>query len=105
MNQTVFLTLFVLAVVATVMVVRLGMAGTFAGRSVDNTVGVVLSACCFALWGVVAVNAFEVTIISDGVEHVTEYRELVWLSVGGAALALYSMLSAAIQEIRAQGGV
>ena len=100
-----FLLLVFMASVATVFVIALGARGSAFGVDVNRRMGIVISAVVLALWGVIAINSFEVTVYSGGQEFTREYAEMAYLAVLGGGIAMISMFQAAIEEIRATGGI
>jgi len=105
MSIQLFLLLFAIASIATIFVIALGARGRAFGVGVNRRMGIVISAIVLGLWGVVAINSFEVVHYSGGEEFTTEYTEVAFLAVLGGAIALVSMFQAALEEINETGGI
>lgn len=105
MILSLFLVLIVIGAVGTALVIAAGTKGSLGGIRVDRRTGIVVSAFVFVLWGLVAVSAFEITVYSGGTAATVSYPEVAWLAAVGAAAALFVMFQAAIEEIRATGGI
>jgi len=97
--------LFLVALVATAGVIWVGAQGGVGRVQVGGEMGIVLSAAVFVLWGLLAIESFEIVIIDNGTRLTESYQELAWLCVGGAAIALLSMVQASIEEIKDRGGI
>ena len=105
MTLELFLLLLLLAAAGTVLVIVVGSQGRIGNIRVDRRTGIVVSAAVLVLWGLVALNSFEVTIHSGGETTVEEYEQIAWLAVAGAGIALYSLFQATLLEIRETGGI
>lgn len=101
----IFRILLISAMVTTLLTIAAGVVGSFAGIEVGPRAGLIASGFCFALWGLVVVNSFDVVVFSGGTEFSREYRSVAWLGVGGASVALFSMLQATLNEIQETGGM
>ena len=105
MTIEMFLLLIALASIATFLVILSGTSGTIAGLTVDRRLGIVVSGVALMLWGLVAINSFEITVFSGGEEFTRSYEQMAWVATAGGAIAIYSLFQATIQEIRDTGGI
>lgn len=105
MTIELYVLLVVLAAIATFFVLLSGTQGNIGGVSIGRRLGIVLSGLVLVLWGVIAINSFEVVVHSGGQEFEREIVEMAWIAVAGGAIATYSMFQATIEEIRATGGI
>jgi hypothetical protein len=101
----IFRLLLIAAMLTTIVTVAAGVMGSVAGVEITPRVGLIASSFCFVLWGLVAINAFEVSVFSGGQEFVREYRSVAYLAVGGASVALFSLIQATLAEIQETGGL
>lgn len=101
----IYVVLLVAALVATGGVIWVGTTGGVGSMQVGGRAGIVLSAAVFLLWGLLAIESYNIVSTSGGQEFVRTYEELAWLCAGGALLSLLSMIQASIQEIKNTGGV
>ena len=97
--------LLVTAFVATAGVIYVGTTGGVGSMRVGGRAGIVLSAATFLLWGLIAIESFEIVVTSGGQEFTQSYEQLAWVAAAGAAVSLFSMLQASIQEIKDDGGI
>ena len=93
------------AIFSTAITVFAGLSGGVGGVEVTSRTGMIISAACFGLWALLAINAFEITVHSGGEEFVRSYPQLAWIAVAGAMVALYSLFQAAITEFEQTGGL
>lgn len=105
MILSLYLVLIVIGAIGTALVIAAGTKGNLGGIRIDRRTGIVVSAIVFVLWGLVAVSSFEIVVFSGGTSETVSYPEVAWLAVVGAAASLFSLFQAAIEEIRATGGV
>jgi len=97
--------LLVVAFIATGGVLWVGSQGGVGSMRVGSRMGIVLSAGTFLLWGLLAIESFEIVTMSGGSEFSNSYSQLAWLCAGGAMISLLSMFQASVQEIKDSGGV
>lgn len=97
--------LLVTAVLATAATVSAGVEGGVGGVNIGPRTGIIVSALVFVLWGLIAINSFEITVYSGGSSFTQSYESIAWLAVGGASIGLISMLQAALEEINNTGGL
>jgi hypothetical protein len=101
----IYVTLLVVGFVATGLTLIAALRGDVAGVAISNRVGIGLSAFAFVIWGVVAINSFEIVTITDSGQTTTELAEMAVLAMVGGGVMLASMLKAAVAEIDSQGGL
>jgi len=97
--------LFATAIIATASTVYAGVRGGIGGVDMSARAGMVFSAACLALWALLGINAFEITVHSGGEAFTQSYPQLAWVAVAGVAIALLSLLQASIQEFNQTGGL
>lgn len=105
MIASIYVLLLTVAVLGTAIVIMWGARGDVGGVSADTRTGIVASAALLIIWGLLAVNAFEITSVSGGQEITHSYPQLAWVALAGGAIALYSLLQATIEEINETGGI
>ncbi len=101
----IFQILLVTAILGTALVLFAGVKGRVGGVTIGSRAGLVMAMACLMLWGLIAVNAFEITVISNGETMTHSYPQVAWIAVAGGAVSLITMLQAAIEEINATGGI
>jgi hypothetical protein len=101
----IFQILLVVAFATTAVLIYLGVTGGVGGVQVGAKLGIVLSAAAFVLWGLIAINAFEITATSGGQQFTRSYPSLAWVATAGALIAIYSLFQASIEEIKNTGGI
>jgi len=105
MILAIYLVLLVSAIVASAVTLRAGSSGELAGVAVSPRVGMIASTLTLVLWGLIAVNSFELTIYSGGTSFTESYPQLAWLAVAGVGVGLVSLLQATLTEIDNTGGI
>lgn len=105
MIASIYVVLLLTAIVGTAFVIRVGAEGDVGGVELSMRTGIVASAAVLVLWGLVAINSFEIVTYSNGTEFANSYPQLAWIAVAGGAIALYSMLQATLEEIQETGGL
>jgi len=105
MIASIYVLLLTVAVLGTAIVITWGARGEVGGVTADTRTGIIASGALLVIWGLLAINAFEITTVSGGEEIVHSYPQLAWVAVAGGAIALYSLLQATIEEINATGGI
>lgn len=105
MNLSLYLVLVLLGSVGTFVVLVAGAKGSVAGVTVNRRLGIVMSGVALMLWGVIAVNSYEVVVYSGGQEFTRQYEEMAWIATAGGAVAIYSLFQATVEEINATGGI
>jgi len=101
----IFQILLVTAIIGTALVIFAGVRGTVGGVTIGARAGLVMATACLMLWGIIAINAFEITVISNGETLTHSYPQVAWIAVAGGAVSLITMLQAALEEINATGGL
>ena len=101
----IYVTLLLAAFVVTGIVLKVGATGAVGGVRVSTRMGVVVSAAAFVLWGLIAIESFEVVVASAGEQYTYSYPQLAWVAAAGAGISLISLFQASVQEIDSQGGV
>ncbi len=101
----IFQILLVTAILGTALVLFAGVKGRVGGVTIGSRAGLVMGMACLMLWGLIAINAFEITVISNGETLTRSYPQVAWIAVAGGAVSLITMLQAAIEEINATGGL
>ena len=101
----IFQILLVTAILGTALVLFAGVKGRFGGVTIGSRAGLVMGMACMMLWGLIAINAFEITVISNGETMTHSYPQVAWIAVAGGGVSLITMLQAAIEEINATGGI
>ena len=101
----IYVTLLLAALLLTGGVLKVGATGSVGGMQVSTRMGVVISAAAFLLWGLLAIESFEVVVASAGEQYTYSYPQLAWLAAAGAGIALISLFQASVQEIDNTGGI
>jgi len=104
-NLTLYAILLIAALAATAFVLWIGSTGGVGSMQVGPRVGIVISVATFLLWGLLAIESFEIVVASGGSELKQSYEELAWLALGGAMICLASAFKASVEEIKETGGV
>lgn len=97
--------LLVTAILGTAITLIAGVKGGVRGVEIGPRMGIVASTAVFILWGLVAINSFNVTVFSGGSEFTRSYASVAWVAVAGAGVSLISMLQATLEEINNSGGI
>lgn len=105
MNLTLYAILFVTAILGTAALTYAGAAGQVGSVRVTPRVGVVIAAAMVVIWGLLGLNAYEITVFSGDQVHTVSYPQLGWLAIAGGVVATVHMVQAAIKEIEATGGL
>lgn len=105
MDITVYTLLLACALLLTAVIIWAASQGSIATAETGPRFGIVLSAAGVALWGVLAINSYDITVVSGGEEFTRQYEELAWLAIAGFGISLVSMFKAAVEEINRSGGV
>lgn len=101
----IFQILFVTAILGTAITILAGVRGTVGGVDVGARAGMIVSAFVFGLWTLVAINSFDVTVVSGGEEFTRSYEQIAWVAVAGGVVALISLIQASIEEFDRTGGL
>jgi len=101
----IYLTLLVSAIVATAFTIYVGASGGVGSMQLGPRMGIVISAVTILLWGMVAINSFEIVHVSGGQEFTRSYESVAWIAAGGGVLAVVSLFKASVDEIRRTGGI
>lgn len=95
MNQTVFLTIGLLAFGITVGVVWGGRR-----QQLSSEAGIVGGVGAIALWGLFAINAYNVEVVTNTGEIVRyEYQMLAVLGLAGAIIALVAVIEGVFAQL------
>lgn len=101
----IYLLLFGTAILGTGAVIWMGSSGGIGGVQTNAKAGILLSAALVLLWGLIAIESFEILIHSGGNQFTESYEELAWLAAGGALVCFVSMVQASLEEIKNTGGI
>lgn len=101
----IFRILLVTAILGTAVTLIAGVKGGVRGVEIGPRMGLIASTAVFILWGLIAINSFEVTVFSGGQEFTKSYASVAWVAIAGAGISLVSMLQATLQEIDNSGGL
>lgn len=101
----IYLVLLLTAIVATAFTVYVGTSGGVGSVTMGARMGVVISAITILLWGMVAINSFEIVHTSGGSTFTESYESVAWIAAGGGLLGVISLFQAAVAEIKATGGI
>lgn len=104
MIYQIYLALLVIAVVGTAGLFYIGSQGGVGRLNPSARLGIVLSAGLMLLWGLLAIESFEITVIKDSTTYTREYTQLAWLCVAGAGISLFSMIQASFGAIKEAEG-
>jgi len=95
MNQTIFVFIALLAVGLTVGVVWGGRR-----QQLSSEAGIVGGVAAIALWGLVAINAYNVEVVTNTGRIVTyEYQMLAVLAIAGAVIALVAVIEGVFAQL------
>jgi hypothetical protein len=105
MNLTLYTLLFLTAIVGTAILTYAGASGSVGSVRVPARAGIIIAAAMVVVWGLVGINAYEITIFSGDQVHTESYPQLGWVAIAGGAVAMFHLVQASIEEIEQTGGI